>query len=454
MRQADPLEVRARELATLAGILPDSRVDKPGSARGMPAWCNYRAAAQIERNAREAADAATNVTVNQRPQQEQYKNAPLKIFGDHDEATVMQMRNCMSVGNVVAGVLCADGHVGYAQSVGGVIAYHKQISISGVGLDIGCGNMAVRLDTRYDDVKDRVGTLLGDIVRNISFGIGRVNKTRVEHEVFDDTEAWRKAGIEEYRQKAASQLGTVGGGNHYVDLFCDEEGWVWAGDHLGSRGTGNTTARLYLKKAGGTDGIYVLPSVVDEDSELGIRYIAAMQLAGRLSYAGREDIIGNVCKFIGGTVTDVVHNHHNYAWKEKHTINGIEHELWVVRKGATPCRPGQRGFIGGSMGDDAVIIEGIDSEEARASLYSTVHGAGRIMSRTQAIRTFTRVEMDAWLKKKEVMVSGGDLDESPMAYRRLPDVLDHHAGTIKVLHTLRPFAVAMAGAKEFDPWKD
>jgi tRNA-splicing ligase RtcB len=146
----------------------------------------------------------------------------------------------------------------------------------------------------------------------------------------------------------------------------------------------------------------------------------------------------------------MVHNHHNYAWRETH--NG--RDLWVVRKGATPAWPGQRGFVGGSMGDDAVIVEGIESEQSRSALYSTIHGAGRLISRTQAKRSFTRHQMDAWLRERGVLLSGGDLDESPMAYRRLPEVLAQHAGTIRVLHTLRPFAVAMAGDGEFDPFKD
>jgi tRNA-splicing ligase RtcB len=205
-----------------------------------------------------------------------------------------------------------------------------------------------------------------------------------------------------------------------------------------------------LKAAGGQDGMNVPPAVVDEDSELGRRYIAAMQLAGRYSYAGREWVVERVRQIIGGAVTDMVHNHHNYAWRETHDGR----DLWVVRKGATPAFPGQRGFVGGSMGDDAVIIEGVDSPEARASLYSTVHGAGRLFGRKRAKQLFSREQMDAWLREHGVLLAGGDLDESPMAYRRLPDVLAQHAGTIRVLHTLRPFAVAMAGQGEFDPFKD
>src|SRR5919198_1142034 len=360
MRKPDPYEARARELALAAGVDPDSRIERPGQ-RSMPAWCAYRDAARQEHLVREAASTAAGIATS-RPQEPRFQNSPLKVFGQHDEATIAQMRNCMSVGNVVAGVICADGHLGYAQPVGGVIAYEKQISISGVGFDIGCGNMAARLDTRFDDIANIVPTIIRDVAKTISFGVGRANAERAEHELFDDGDAWRESDMEAYRQKAMSQLGTVGSGNHYVDLMRDEDGFVWIGVHFGSRGLGNTSATRYLKAAGGKDGINVPPAVIDEDSELGRRYIAAMQLAGRYSYAGREWVIERVRKIIGGNVTDMVHNHHNYAWRETHDGR----DLWVVRKGATPAFPGQRGFVGGSMGDDAAIIEGVESAEAKA----------------------------------------------------------------------------------------
>jgi len=446
MRHPDRFETRARELAIADGKDPDSRVPKEGSDRTMPAWVLYRDAARAEFTQRETEAAAAALPV----QAEAYRNAPLTIFGNHDDGTIGQMRNCMAVGNAVAGVLCADGHLGYAQPVGGVIAYEKQISISGVGFDIGCGNMAVRLDTPFAAIADRVGPIIRDVARVISFGIGRTNEERVEHELLDDSEAWRMSDMESYRQKAGAQLGTVGSGNHYVDLMRDEDGFVWIGVHFGSRGLGHTSATRYLKAAGGRDGMHVPPAVVDEDSEIGRRYIAAMELAGRYAYAGREWVVERVRQIIGGAVTDRVHNHHNYAWRETHGGR----DLWVVRKGATPAFPGQRGFVGGSMGDDAVIIRGVDSEVARLSLYSTIHGAGRLFGRKEAIRRFSRETMDAWLQDRGVTLIGGDLDESPMAYRRLPEVLAHHASSVAVEHTLRPFAVAMAGAGEFDPFKD
>lgn len=392
-----------------------------------------------------------------------YSQGRVQVFGEHDGATVAQMHECMKTGNALMGVLCADGHLGYAQPVGGVIAYQDQISVSGVGFDIACGNLAVRTDVPFHAVMDRADELLAEIRKHISFGVGRVNNERVEHAVLDDDEAWKLSGVGEFRDLAASQLGTVGSGNHYVDLMVDvtgidnpsfginfEDRSIWIGIHFGSRGLGHKTATKFLKLGGGKDGMHVAPTVLDVNSDLGRQYIAAMQLAGRYAYAGREWVAQRVLKIIGGRALFEVHNHHNFAWHEEHDGPPV----WVVRKGATPAFPGQLGFVGGSMGDDAVILEGVESEASRNALYSTVHGAGRLFGRKEAKRRFTREEMDAWLKERRVHVSGGDLDESPMAYRRLPDVLAHHHDMVRVKHTLRPFAVAMAGAGEYDPFRD
>lgn len=458
-RRPDSYEALAREIATAEGFDPDARIERPG-LRPWPAWCQFRDRARAQMDAVKAAEVAYALP----PQAPAYQNAPLAVFGTHEQSTLDQMRNCMGVGSVVAGVICADGHLGYAQPVGGVIAYEGQISISGVGFDIACGNMAVRLDTTFGEIRDRLPTILADIRRVISFGVGRTNDERVQHELLDDADAWRAADREDYRAKAASQLGTVGSGNHYVDILREDvtnttdlpqDQWdavapVWIGVHFGSRGLGHSSATKYLKAVGAKDGIHVPPAVVEESSEVGQRYLAAMELAGRYAYAGREWVVERVRQIIGGAVEDTIHNHHNYAWRENH--NG--RDLWVVRKGATPAFPGERGFVGGSMGDDAVIVQGVDSHEAARSLRSTIHGAGRTFGRREAIRRFTKADMDAWLQGRGVLLAGGGIDESPMAYRRLPDVLAYHEGAVKVLHTLRPVAVAMAGEGEFDPWKD
>lgn len=393
-------------------------------------------------------------------QEAQFSNSPLVTFGEPDDRTMQQIHTCMAVGNVVGGALCGDAHVGYAQPVGGVVAYEDMISISGVGFDIACGNMAVRTNIPFSAVKDRVPTLLRDISRRVSFGLGRINnKVQVEHPLFDDIELWRDAEVEHLRQLAESQILTCGSSNHYVDLMRDvsEEGnpdeqAVWIGVHFGSRGLGFKSTTHYLKLAGGKEGMFIAPTILRTTSELGQRYIKAMQLSGEYAYANRAAVIHEIRKILGAKELEVVHNHHNFAWEEEH--NG--RKLWVVRKGATPAFPGQRGFVGGSMGDDAVIIEGVDSERSRAAFYSTIHGAGRVMSRKQAHQSFTRHQMQEWLNGRGVTLLGGDVDESPMSYRRLDDVLKFHEGTIKVISRLRPFGVLMAGRddRSRDPYHE
>jgi tRNA-splicing ligase RtcB len=336
--------------------------------------------------------------------------------------------------------------------------------LSGVGFDIACGNLAILADAKRSEVGPSIKTIMDDIVRDISFGIGQKAKARVDHELFED-EAWKVAAIQGLKEMARNQLGTVGGGNHYVDIFADEQERIWVGVHFGSRGLGHKTATHFLKAAGGNDGMDVPPTVVPVNSMIGSDYLTGMRLAGRYAYAGREAVARHVVReILGAKITEEVHNHHNFAWRENHD----REEFWVVRKGATPAFPGQRGFVGGSMGDEAVIIEGVDSGESREALYSTVHGAGRIMSRTAAKGKFEKVgskrirrdglvrhdEMLKWIADRRVELRGGDVDEAPQAYRRLPEVLKAHARTIRVLHTLRPLGVAMAGREMVDPYKD
>jgi len=379
------------------------------------------------------------------------------IVGEHDAETIAQLATCLDHDDAVAGAICADGHLGYSQPVGGVVAYRENVSVSGVGFDIACGNLAVRTDTTFGAVKDHVGLLLDAICAEISFGIGRTNDTPVEHPLFDDDEAWREADAEPLKTMAQQQLGTVGGGNHYVDLFrevvdgvADDDSAVWIGIHFGSRGLGHRLATQYLKRGGGKEGIHERPTLLHQESDLGRAYLAAMELAGRYAHAGRDWVAATVLGILGVGETDRVHNHHNFAWREE--VKGAP--AWVVRKGCTPAFPGQRGFVGGSMGDDAVILEGVASEQATALLSSTIHGAGRLFSRREAKRRFTQEEMVAWLVERGITLRGGDLDESPMAYRRLADVLAWHQDSIRILATLRPFAVAMAGRDVVDPFKD
>lgn len=387
------------------------------------------------------------------------------VYGEHDEKTLGQMRTCMETGSAHSGVLCADGHLGYAHPIGGVVGYTDHISISGVGFDIACGNMAVRLDARYDDVKANTLTILQDISKVVSFGVGRTNDEKVDHELFE-SDLWNAADVAELKSMARSQLGTVGSGNHYVDLFEDEEGFVWIGVHFGSRGLGHKITTKYLQMAGAKDGMEVPPALLPLGSDMGRGYMAGIELGGLYAYAGREWVVEKVRSIVGGNVTKTVHNHHNWAWKENH----FGTDMVVVRKGATPAFPGQLGFVGGSMGDNAVILEGVETPESALAMYSTVHGAGRVMSRTDARGRFVKnpetgkkerqpgkVRHDEWQKwifDRGVTLIGADLDEAPQAYRRLTDVLECHKNTINILHDLRPFGVIMAGSNEFDPYKD
>jgi tRNA-splicing ligase RtcB len=384
------------------------------------------------------------------------------IHGKHDDKTVAQMQNCAKDPACMSAVLCADGHLGYAVPIGGVVAYEGKISPSGVGFDIACGNKAVRLDMPADEVRKNIKKIMDDVWANLSFGMGRNNDTRVDHELFDD-ETWKLQPMESLKQMAQNQLGTIGSGNHYVDLFADEKERTWVGVHFGSRGLGHKTATHFLQAGGAKDGMDVDPLVLDVDSPLGSDYLACMELAGRYAYAGRDWVCSEVARILGARVVEEIHNHHNFAWKETHDGR----DLWVVRKGATPAFPGQKGFVGGSMGDISVILQGVPSDEGHESLYSTVHGAGRVMSRTAARGkvnrktgqvispgAVSREMMQAWVRKAGVELRGAGTDESPHCYKRLPEVLTHHSKSIRILHTLTPLGVAMAGENEADPYKD
>jgi len=774
----------------------------------------------------------------------------IPIWGEHDEATIAQINRCASDEQVAAAALMCDGHKGYSMPIGGVVAYRGAVSPSGVGYDISCGNKAVRTNIHAEELKPRIKQVMDQIARTVVFGVGQTSGKARDHDLFDDP-TWRDLPqVGKLRQLAREQLGTVGSGNHFVDLFEDEDGWVWIGVHFGSRGLGHRTASGFLNLAAGRAFDDKAPgehmdqpaTVLSLKTDLGQAYWQAMTLAGRYAYAGRDFVVSQVLEILGAHATDEVHNHHNYCvagdaivptaegprqmkdikvgdtifavdielgpivtqvmahwrsgtkpiykirtrgrsirvsakhplltidvdqephpdrpwfkkhvgvlrWKQAREINpgdivvcaegyyggstqlrpglarfvgaylgdgwvradtrrqgytvgvaigalgeqhttryhelctalwsgvmwksnmpgafgltcssrdvyrelealeitftsrekyvpswvyqlsfaerldllagyidsdgnvpnsntsnqgrakvasvnqrlvqglrelaiscGLQvsnvisrvatsnfgaaavysfgigasdtallplwhqekqtnqretsrdtsrlqqrkigymdlppglfalsvlsidieaeeavydleiaheshsficegivvHNCWkethngqdlcVVRKGATPAWPGQRGFIGGSMGDISVIVEGVASDEATSALHSTVHGAGRVMSRTQAAgkrrwvkRDGRRVQeivkpgkisremMTEWLKREGVELRGAGADESPHVYRRLPEVLAAHAGSIRVLHTLRPLGVAMAGEDVFDEYKD
>jgi tRNA-splicing ligase RtcB len=441
---------------------------------------------------------------------------PITVRGDIDERAVAQLRRCAEAGDAVAAALCADAHVGYSQPIGGVVAYPDHISPSGVGYDIGCGNKAVRTPLRVEDVRGDLPRIMDEIHARISFGMGRKNDEPVDHPVLD---AIFRADFHPQRklfQSARSQLGTVGAGNHYVDLFAGDDGQLWVGVHFGSRGFGHKTASGFLSLAAGgrfdertPDGEMDSPPVLLEAaSDLGQAYITAMHLAGDYAHAGRDVVVDRVLEILA-TVSDYeVHNHHNYAWRE--SVGGVD--AWVVRKGCTPAFEGQEGFVGATMGEDSVILRGTDDPDGAALLHSTVHGAGRLMSRTQAAgRVGNRAECTerdcpTWvpwgayrheraqlkladhdhftlcalhpegrmakrrgrvkegridfrrvqeeLARAGVELRGGAADEAPRAYKRLDEVLAAQGPSVEVLHRLTPIGVAMAAPDTYDPFKD
>lgn len=398
----------------------------------------------------------------------------LPVWGEPDQGAVDQMLACMNHDDVIGAALLADHHLGYSVPVGGVIAYGEHVSPSGVGYDIACGNKAVRVDMNGAWLRGRMAPegrtaimeMMDRIWSELSFGVGRKNADAPDHQLFYDDPAWDIPAAADLKDLARSQLGTIGSGNHYVDLFVDEQDRVWVGVHFGSRGLGHRLATHFIKAGGGKDGVHAAPTLLHQDSELGREYIACMNLAGRYAYAGRDWVCKKVADILGAEILGEVHNHHNFAWRETHGGR----DVWVVRKGATPAAPGQMGFVGGSMGETSVILKGVSHESSEASFMSTVHGAGRVMSRTAAAGKWrgwgkkrhqvsrgaiSRDMMGEWLTAfGGVELRGAGTDESPHCYKRLRHVLAAHRDTIQVLCNLRPLGVAMAGADEFDPYKD
>ncbi|MBA3364979.1 MAG: RtcB family protein [Actinobacteria bacterium] len=430
----------------------------------------------------------------------------IKTFGLVDERSLEQLRRCMEAGDAELGVLCADHHPGYSQPIGGGIAYEGYVSPSGVGYDIGCGNKAVRTELTKASLEALGGVeaLMRRITERISFGMGVRAREQVDHPVLEKISRADFTPQRKLVQLARSQLGTVGSGNHYVNLMEDERDRIWVGVHFGSRGFGHKTASGFLAlaqglpfDARGREGEMDSPPVLFEvGSELGESYVSAMELAGEYAYAGRDVVVAKVLEILDADAVHEVHNHHNSAWREEHSGR----TYWVIRKGCTPARPGQEGFVGGSMGDESVILEGVAGAEAEQSLFSTVHGAGRVMSRSQAAgrvrrrkrwacrkrdcdRVFAtggavcsdhpdaglgkvwveeqvrpgRVDwptVKARLREQGIVLIGGGADEAPEVYKRLPDVLAAHAGSVRIKHRLRPLGVAMAARDVYDPFKD
>lgn len=389
-----------------------------------------------------------------------------EVRGTHDEGTLDQMAHVAASAAYTA--LMADGHRGYYMPIGGVAAFRNAVSPHGVGVDIACGNAAIMTDLTIDTTVTRqyLGELADEITRAIGFGMDSpTNPTKDDalrnHRLFDDPR-WNLIPAKvrgNLMERARAQLGTVGGGNHYVDVFSDEEGRIWIGCHFGSRGLGYITSNGMILTAqqgvGAWNDLHPKADWNDArlmslDTGLGQDYMHLMELCGEYAYAGRRWVVNKVAEIMGGVQLDYVHNHHNFAWRETH----FGEELIVVRKGATPAFEGQRGFVGGSMGDISVILRGTSA--GRELLQSTVHGAGRVMGRMQAKGKWKKGECvrpglispeEMAAATRGLILRGGDLDEAPQAYRPLDEVLEAQGPTIVVEERLHPLIVCMAPSR-------
>ena len=345
----------------------------------------------------------------------------VKTFGPVDRRRLEQLERCMAAGDAEHGVLCADHHPGYSQPIGGGIAYEGYVSPSGVGYDIGCGNKAVLTDLRRDDLEalGGVDALMTEITRRISFGIAcprmsgstipcwRRSGTRSSHRSASSRSLRHRSSARSARATLREPHGRRGGprlGRRPLRLA-----WVRPQDRIGLPPVAQGLAFDARASEGETDSAPVLFEI---GSELGGSYIVAMGLAGEYAYAGRDVVVDKVLEILGATAEHEVHNHDNFAWREEH--HGRTY--WVVRKGCTPARPGQEGFVGGSMGDESVILEGVESSENEDALYSTVHGAGRVMSRSQAAgRVRRRRRFVCRNRDCDRLTDGGPCPEHPDA---------------------------------------
>lgn len=246
----------------------------------------------------------------------------MNIYGKHDDRTIQQLARCVAAEEGAIGVLCADGHLGYSCPIGGVIAYRNYASPSGVGYDIACGNMAVQTNIMAVDIPHAEMERLADEIQSrISFGVGRKNNEPVDSPVFDQIAASSIPQQRSLIQMAQQQLGTVGSGNHYVDILEDEAGVLWIGVHFGSRGFGHRTATGFMNIAQGKafdDGkgegeMDAPPLLLDIHNPSGQDYIEAMTIAGAYAYAGREAVVSKVLEILGATAEWTVHNNHNFC---------------------------------------------------------------------------------------------------------------------------------------------
>ena len=380
---------------------------------------------------------------------------PWRQWGEglEDEA-VNQMAKACLLPISVAGALMPDAHVGYGLPIGGVLATENAVIPYAVGVDIACRMKMTVLDLSLRDLEHKRDRLTRAIEAETRFGIGANFKERRAHDVLDAD--WSVSPItKQNKDRAWSQLGTSGSGNHFVEfgLFTAQEKilglepgtYVALLSHSGSRGTGASVCDHYSKIA--FSQFPDLPSELKRlawlslDSQEGQEYWAAMELMGRYAAANHACIHKHIAENLGARVLLDLENHHNFAWKEKHMIDGLEREFVVHRKGATPAGVGVLGIIPGSMATPGFVVCGKGNAE---SLNSASHGAGRLMSRKAANQKFNWKDVNRFLREHGVTLISAGLDEVPMAYKNISEVMAAQSDLVTVLGQFDPKLVKMA----------
>jgi tRNA-splicing ligase RtcB len=375
-----------------------------------------------------------------------------------EHEAVMQMEKACLLPVAVAGALMPDAHVGYGLPIGGVLATENTVIPYAVGVDIACRMKMTVLDIPVRELERHPERLTRAIEAETRFGVGASFKNRRHHEVLDAD--WNISPItQQNKDRAWSQLGTSGSGNHFVEfgLFTAhgkihelEPGTYLALlSHSGSRGTGAAVCDHYSKIA--FSQFPNLPSELKRlawlslISQEGQEYWAAMELMGHYAAANHALIHEHVAQNLGAEVLLDLENHHNFAWKEKHVIDGVEKEVIVHRKGATPAGQGVLGIIPGSMASPGFVVSGKGNPE---SLNSASHGAGRVMSRSEANKTFNWKKVNAFLRDKGVTLISAGLDEVPMVYKNIHEVMAAQHDLVTVLGQFDPKLVKMAPSGE------
>ncbi|RZM24592.1 MAG: RtcB family protein, partial [Pedobacter sp.] len=371
-----------------------------------------------------------------------------------EEGATKQMDIAMKLPVTVAGALMPDAHQGYGLPIGGVLATRNAIIPYGVGVDIGCRMALTIFDIPESHFYGNEAKYKRELIAHTKFGAGHGfhGREKADHAVIDNPDFNATPLLKQLKDKAYSQLGSSGGGNHFVEwgiiefeqrdesLDINKGKYLALLSHSGSRGFGATIAGYYTKLA---KEICKLPqeaanlAYLDMNSAEGQEYWLAMNLAGDYASACHEIIHDKLSKAIGATILAKVENHHNFAWKEQY--NG--EEVIVHRKGATPAAKGVMGIIPGSMTAPGFLVRGKGEE---SSINSAAHGAGRQMSRSKAIKSISKDEMRKVLQDHNVMLIGAGLDEAPMAYKDINMVMDAQKDLVDILAKFSPKIVRMA----------